>query len=303
MTSVIICSFLSFQRKATEMLAFVINSTGPIGMDIKAVPLSLSQFLLERFREPIQISFPWCKFQAVHQQHTLDNDFLPGSSPTATLDRPSIGIQNARRGLSPGPHRHLQLRPLPLPLPPLHPRRRPRHQPLRRRHRHHLRPCPGQPPQWPAAHLGTARTPARRVRQNGGSPEPSSRKTGRGRRDMPFDSDWNPQADLQAQDRCHRIGQTRPVCVYRLVCFPARVFCCLALCCDTPPFTHFGAFFRAPPPPRSQELKKKLTEVKSSLLFASSSFSTTKLSPGGICGALNLRIFSIFSIILFLLSD
>ena len=21
-----------------------------------------------------------------------------------------------------------------------------------------------------------------------------------------FDSDWNPQADLQAQDRCHRIG-------------------------------------------------------------------------------------------------
>ncbi|XP_061600551.1 lymphoid-specific helicase [Cololabis saira] len=32
-----------------------------------------------------------------------------------------------------------------------------------------------------------------------------------------FDSDWNPQADLQAQDRCHRIGQTRPVVVYRLV--------------------------------------------------------------------------------------
>merc|ERR1719336_3189867 len=32
-----------------------------------------------------------------------------------------------------------------------------------------------------------------------------------------FDSDWNPQADLQAQDRCHRIGQKRPVIVYRLV--------------------------------------------------------------------------------------
>ncbi|XP_013858085.1 lymphoid-specific helicase [Austrofundulus limnaeus] len=32
-----------------------------------------------------------------------------------------------------------------------------------------------------------------------------------------FDSDWNPQADLQAQDRCHRIGQTKPVVVYRLV--------------------------------------------------------------------------------------
>jgi SWI/SNF-related matrix-associated actin-dependent regulator of chromatin subfamily A member 5 len=32
-----------------------------------------------------------------------------------------------------------------------------------------------------------------------------------------FDSDWNPQADLQAQDRAHRLGQTRPVSVYRLV--------------------------------------------------------------------------------------
>ena len=26
-----------------------------------------------------------------------------------------------------------------------------------------------------------------------------------------YDSDWNPQADLQAQDRAHRIGQTKPV--------------------------------------------------------------------------------------------
>jgi len=32
-----------------------------------------------------------------------------------------------------------------------------------------------------------------------------------------YDSDWNPQQDLQAQDRCHRIGQTSPVMVYRLV--------------------------------------------------------------------------------------
>ncbi|XP_071149250.1 lymphocyte-specific helicase-like [Mytilus edulis] len=32
-----------------------------------------------------------------------------------------------------------------------------------------------------------------------------------------YDSDWNPQCDLQAQDRCHRIGQTSPVVVYRFV--------------------------------------------------------------------------------------
>lgn len=30
-----------------------------------------------------------------------------------------------------------------------------------------------------------------------------------------FDSDWNPQQDLQAQDRAHRIGQRRNVIVYR----------------------------------------------------------------------------------------
>ena len=32
-----------------------------------------------------------------------------------------------------------------------------------------------------------------------------------------YDSDWNPQADLRAQDRCHRLGQKKPVNVYRLV--------------------------------------------------------------------------------------
>lgn len=32
-----------------------------------------------------------------------------------------------------------------------------------------------------------------------------------------FDSDWNPQNDIQAQARCHRIGQTKSVQVYRLV--------------------------------------------------------------------------------------
>jgi hypothetical protein len=32
-----------------------------------------------------------------------------------------------------------------------------------------------------------------------------------------FDNDWNPQMDLQAQDRAHRIGQKKPVLVFRLV--------------------------------------------------------------------------------------
>lgn len=32
-----------------------------------------------------------------------------------------------------------------------------------------------------------------------------------------FDSDWNPQADLQAMDRAHRIGQTKQVKVFRFV--------------------------------------------------------------------------------------
>jgi SNF2 family DNA or RNA helicase len=32
-----------------------------------------------------------------------------------------------------------------------------------------------------------------------------------------YDSDWNPQMDAQAQDRCHRIGQLRNVHIYRLI--------------------------------------------------------------------------------------
>uniref|UniRef100_A0AAY5JYE5 Snf2-related CREBBP activator protein n=1 Tax=Esox lucius TaxID=8010 RepID=A0AAY5JYE5_ESOLU len=32
-----------------------------------------------------------------------------------------------------------------------------------------------------------------------------------------YDSDWNPTMDAQAQDRCHRIGQTRDVHIYRLI--------------------------------------------------------------------------------------
>ena len=32
-----------------------------------------------------------------------------------------------------------------------------------------------------------------------------------------YDSDWNPQVDLQAMDRAHRIGQKKDVNVYRLI--------------------------------------------------------------------------------------
>lgn len=32
-----------------------------------------------------------------------------------------------------------------------------------------------------------------------------------------YDSDWNPQNDIQAQARCHRIGQDKAVNVYRLI--------------------------------------------------------------------------------------
>lgn len=32
-----------------------------------------------------------------------------------------------------------------------------------------------------------------------------------------FDSDWNPQVDLQAIDRAHRIGQKKQVIIYRFV--------------------------------------------------------------------------------------
>lgn len=32
-----------------------------------------------------------------------------------------------------------------------------------------------------------------------------------------FDSDWNPQNDVQAMARCHRIGQSKSVTIYRLI--------------------------------------------------------------------------------------
>lgn len=40
-------------------------------------------------------------------------------------------------------------------------------------------------------------------------------------------SDWNPQNDVQAMARCHRIGQTKPVTIYRLITrksFEAEMF-------------------------------------------------------------------------------
>lgn len=38
-----------------------------------------------------------------------------------------------------------------------------------------------------------------------------------------YDSDWNPQNDVQAMARAHRIGQEKDVTIYRLI---TQVFLC-----------------------------------------------------------------------------
>ena len=52
-----------------------------------------------------------------------------------------------------------------------------------------------------------------------------------------LEHDWNPFADLQAMDRVHRIGQTQPVTVYRLLGTSFR--------CSFDLHTHFVTFYTA----------------------------------------------------------
>lgn len=47
-----------------------------------------------------------------------------------------------------------------------------------------------------------------------------------------YDSDWNPQQDLQAQARCHRIGQKKDVKIYRLITrgtYESKMFECASM--------------------------------------------------------------------------
>ena len=45
-----------------------------------------------------------------------------------------------------------------------------------------------------------------------------------------FDSDWNPQNDLQAMSRAHRIGQTETVNIYRYARLTWQAMTCTAAC-------------------------------------------------------------------------
>ena len=42
-----------------------------------------------------------------------------------------------------------------------------------------------------------------------------------------YDSDWNPQNDIQAMARAHRIGQTNEVTIYRLISQVRAVLGCM----------------------------------------------------------------------------
>lgn len=47
-----------------------------------------------------------------------------------------------------------------------------------------------------------------------------------------YDSSWNPQDDLQAQDRAHRIGQKKQVSVYRYVIVYACMYMYISVLID-----------------------------------------------------------------------
>ena len=54
-----------------------------------------------------------------------------------------------------------------------------------------------------------------------------------------FDSDWNPQNDLQAMSRAHRIGQNSTVNIYR--CFRCLAVSAVAVPCSLCPALHIEA--------------------------------------------------------------
>jgi chromodomain-helicase-DNA-binding protein 1 len=68
-----------------------------------------------------------------------------------------------------------------------------------------------------AGGLGINLATADTVRRPAALPTPRARGAERAAQVIIFDSDWNPQNDLQAEARAHRIGQRNAVNIYRLV--------------------------------------------------------------------------------------